>query len=117
MRIAKTPNVTPQSTPPSSPGSKSSADNWAPDERYVWTALVPRLVDPTKLVLVRALIEARRPQSLDDLSLLPELDGDPREIQRHLSDMTNAGALEVASAQAGAGDRVPHYFFPPEPTR
>jgi hypothetical protein len=117
MRIAKAPNATPHSTPPSSGGSKGAAAGWAPDERYIWTSLVPRLVDPTKLVLIRALIEVRRPQSLDDLSLLPELDGDPREIQRHLSDMTNAGALEVVSAQAGAGDRVPHYFFPPEQTR
>lgn len=111
MRISKAPNATPHSTPPS---SGKGADTWPEDERYIWTALVPRLVDPTKMVLVRALIQARGPRSVDDLNLLPELDSDPREIQRHVSDMVDAGALEVVSARAEAGDQAPRYFFPRE---
>ena len=111
MRISKAPNATPHSTPPSSLGSQGEAGAWREDERYIWTSLVPRLIDPAKLTVVKALIQAREPQSIDDLVREAEPGGDPREIERHMSDMVDAGALEVVSTQVGAGDEAPLYFF------
>lgn len=111
MRISKAPNLTPWSTPPSSLG-KMAAVSGARDEAYIWTALVPRLIHPAKLTLVKSLIRAGGPQSVDDLITLSELDGDPEEVQRHATDMVEAGALEVVSSQGSVGDGVPLYFFP-----
>jgi hypothetical protein len=84
----------------------------SPDEYYIWTALVPRLIHPVKLTLIKALIQAGGPQSADDLVSLSKLNGDPREIERHATDMVDAGALEVASIQIKAADEVPLYSFP-----
>jgi hypothetical protein len=113
MRISKAPNVAPWSTPPSSPGkSGGAAVSGARDEAYIWTSLVPRLIHPAKLILVKSLIRAGDPQSVDDLITLSELDGDPEEVQRHATDMVEAGALEVVSSQGSVGDGVPLYFFP-----
>lgn len=81
------------------------------DEAYIWTSLVPRLIHPAKLTLVKSLIRAGGPQSVDDLIALSELDGDPEEIRRHATDMVEAGALEVVSSQGSVGDGVPLYFF------
>ena len=110
MRISKAPNITPWSTPPSSLEKRGAAVSG--DEAYIWTSLVPRLIHPSKLTLVKSLIRAGGPQSVDDLITLSELDGDPEEIQRHATDMVEAGALEVVSSQGSGGDGVPLYFFP-----
>lgn len=112
MRISKAPNVTPWSTPPSSLGKRGAAASGAGDEAYIWTSLVPRLIHPAKLTLVKSLIRAGDPQSVDDLITLSGLDGDPEEIQRHATDMVEAGALEVVSSQGSVGDGAPLYFFP-----
>lgn len=112
MRISKAPNITPSSTPPSSLGSRGAVGSGARDEAYIWTSLVPRLIHPAKLTLVKSLIRAGGPQSVDDLITLSELDGGPGEIQRHATDMVEAGALEVVSSQGSVGDGVPLYFFP-----
>lgn len=113
MRISKAPNIAPWSTPPSGPG-KNGAVSEARDEAYVWTSLVPRLIHPAKVTLVTSLIRAGSPQSVDDLITLSELDSDPEEIQRHATDMVEAGALEVVSSQGSVGDESPLYFFPPQ---
>lgn len=88
------------------------ANPGSPDEHYIWTALVPRLIHPAKLTLVKALIQAGGPQSVDDLINLAKLDGDSREIERHATDMVDAGALEVVSIQINDGGEMPLYFFP-----
>lgn len=112
MRISKAPNVAPWSAPPSSSDKRGAAVSGAPDEAYIWNSLVPRLIHPAKLTLVKSLIRAGDPQSVDDLITLSEIDGDPEEIQRHATDMVEAGALEVVSSQGRVGDGVPLYFFP-----
>lgn len=83
-----------------------------PDEAYIWTSIVPRLIHPAKLTLVKSLIRAGGPQSVDDLITQSDLDGDPEEIQRHATDMVEAGALKVVSSQDSVGHGVPLYFFP-----
>lgn len=113
MKISKTPNTTPHSTPPSTAGSQGGADSKARDGHYIWTSLVPRLIHPTKLAIVRALIEAGKPQSVDDLKpYLLAADSSPEGIQCHTSHMVEVDALEVTSIQIKAGDEVPLLFFP-----
>jgi hypothetical protein len=113
MRISKTPNATPQSDPPSNVGSRGGADDEAGDEQFIWTELVPRLVHPTKLAIVKALIRAGRPLSVDDLMpLLPAEDHNPELIRYHANSMIKAGALQVASIQVKATAEVPCFFFP-----
>lgn len=114
MRISPTPNATPKSTPPSKAGSKGGADPDQPgDEQYIWTTLVPRLVHPTKLAIVRALIEAGRPLSAEGLlSQSPAIDGTVEKIKTHAESMVEAGALEVASAEIKVGGEILLFFFP-----
>lgn len=112
-RISTTPNATPQSTPPFSTGSRGGADAEAGDEQFIYRSLVPRLVHPTKLAIIEALIEAGQPLSVDDLvSRLPAVDGNKELIRYHASSMVKAGALEVASIQIKAAAEVPCFYFP-----
>lgn len=113
MRISETPNATPQSTPPSRDGSRGGVDAEAGDKHFIWTSLVPRLVHPTKLAIVEALIEAGRPLSVDDL--IPQLsavDGNAELIRYHANSMVKAGALEIVSTQVKAASEVPFFYFP-----
>jgi hypothetical protein len=113
MRISTTSNATPQSTPPSSAGSRGGADASARDEHFIWHSLVPRLVHPTKLAIIEALIDAERPLSVDDLiPLLPVVDGNAELIRYHANSMVKAGALQVASVQVTAAGETPRFFFP-----
>jgi hypothetical protein len=112
MKISKTSNVTPRSTPPSradSPGGPQTGD-----KQYVWSVLVPRLVHPTKLAIIKALIEADRPLSVDELLLLlPSVDDNRELVKYHTTSMVEAGTLEVAATEVKAVDEVPLFFFPP----
>lgn len=114
MRISTTSNATPQSDPPStSAGSRGGADAQAGDEQLIYRSLVPRLVHPTKLAIIEALIEAGRPLSVDDLiPRLPAVDGNKELIRYHANSMVQAGALEVASTQIKATAEVPCFYFP-----
>lgn len=108
MRISKAPNATPQSTPPSSGGSRGGADPKAWDEQFIWTSLVPRLVHPTKLAIIEALIEAGRPLSARELvPLVPTVDDSIDLVRYHANAMEKAGVLEVLGIQA----KKPHFSF------
>lgn len=113
MRISTTPNATPYSTPPSSHGSRGGAISQPKDEHYIWTSLVPRLIHPTKLAILNALIEAGEPLSIEDLvSCLPAVDGNSKLIKYHAKCMVKVGALEVSSTQNKAGDEALLFYFP-----
>jgi hypothetical protein len=113
MRISKTPNATPQSTPPSRDGTRGGEDIETRDKQFIWTSLVPRLVHPTKLAIVEALIEAGQPLSVDDLiPLLPAVDGNAELIRYHANSMVKTGALEVASIQGTSTSELRCFYFP-----
>lgn len=113
MRTSITPNATPHSNPPSSAGSRGEVDPWAKDGHYIWTSLVPRLVHPTKLAIVEALVEVGTPQSVDDLSpKLLEVDRNPGAIRYHARYMVEAGTLELTSTQIKDGEEAPLLYFP-----
>lgn len=111
MRISTTPNAIPQSTPPSSAGSQGGADGKARAEEFIFRSLVPRLVHPTKLAIIEALIGAGHGLSVDDL--IPELPEDSEDaIRYHANSMVKTGVLEVASLQIRASSDAPCFYFP-----
>jgi hypothetical protein len=112
MRTSTAPNATPHSTPPSSRGNRGGADPQVGAEHYIWTALVPRLIHPTKLVIVEVLIEAGEPLSIEDLVPRLPASGDPELVERHVRSMLDAGVLEVRSVQSKDAAEPPLFHFP-----
>ncbi|MFL5898692.1 MAG: winged helix-turn-helix domain-containing protein [Solirubrobacterales bacterium] len=110
MKIRRTKNQTPESSPP------SMADGGAAgDEYFVWEVLVPRLVHPSKLIFIQALLRHGGPLSLSDLAEAADISLEHARYQ--CKSMQTAGVLEVVSVgprTSGEGDE-PFYFFPKPP--
>jgi Helix-turn-helix domain len=91
------------------------------DRHYVWEVLAPRLLHPSKLAIVQALLEQSQPLSLTQLA---EAAGIPVEHARYqCRSMERAGVLEDISVAPrpdregegeGEGDE-PSYFFAKPP--
>lgn len=113
MRIVSTPSLSPHSTPPSSRPSLNAPRSEPWFENYVWSEVVPRLIHPTKLALIRGLIRVRKPDSVDNLIGFSDLRDDPKLVELHAGEMVEAGALEVVSKRDDAEVGAPLYFFPP----
>jgi len=78
----------------------------------VWEELAPRLLHPTKLAFIQALLEAGEPLPLAELAEVAKIAKDHAE--QHCKRMRTAGVLEVvkvASRAEGEGEE-PFYFFP-----
>ena len=87
----------------------------AGNERFVWEVLVPRLLHPSKLAFIRALLEHRHPLSLTDLADAAGISIDHAAYV--CKSMATAGVLEVVGMTPGSdrqGDE-PFYFFPKPP--
>jgi hypothetical protein len=108
MKIKPAPNVTPQSSPPMSMADGGSAG----DERFVWEVLVPRLLHPSKLAFIHALLKHGGPLSLEELAAAAETTVEHARYQ--CKSMQTAGALEVVSVtpRADGGGDEPSYYFP-----
>jgi DNA-binding MarR family transcriptional regulator len=83
-------------------------------ERFVWEVLVPRLLHPSQLAVIRALLEHGRPLSLSELAEAAEV---TTEYATYIcGSMASAGVLEVSMAPSEGGDGgEPSYFFPKPP--
>jgi hypothetical protein len=118
MRISTTHNATPHSTPPSRVGSQGGAETSAGEEQLIWRTLVPRLVHPARLQIIEALIGKGEPMSAEALApLVPIAEGNIDLVRYHAKAMTEAGALEVVSAnraQAGQEPDKSTFFFAPQ---
>lgn len=111
MKIRRVKNQTPESSPPSSMADGGAAG----EERFVWEALVPRLLHPTKLVIIRSLLRERRPLSLGQLAETAEIT--VAHAHHHCKSMQREGVLEVvgvAPRPDGQGEE-PSYYFPSPP--
>jgi len=107
MRIEKTSKQTPQGPPISEPPDRQDAE----EERFVWEELAPRLLHPSRLAFIRALLRHWKPLSLRALADAGEISED--HARYHCKSMQKAGVLEVVSTVArahGEGDE-PSYFF------
>ena len=110
MKIEPTQNVTPRSSPPSTADGGRSGD-----ERFVWEALVPRLIDPSKLAIIQTLL--REGRALTPAELAAAVDVKVELARYQCKSMTNAGVLEIVEPEPdieGDGDEV-SYFFPKPP--
>jgi len=87
----------------------------AGDERFVWEVLAPRLLQPSKLAFIQALLENRQPLSLTELAEIAEISVEHARYQ--CNSMVTAGVLEVVQQtprNKGDGDE-PSYYFPKPP--
>jgi len=107
MRIKIARKQTPHSLLPSTSAGLSTED-----EHFVWEKLASRLIHPSKLAFIHALLEHGRPLTLGELAEAAEI---TEEHARHQAkSMKEAGVLEVVSVAARADGKVddPSYFFP-----
>jgi len=105
MRIEKTPRQTPE-------GFRRAGGSGASEERFVWEVLAPRLLQPSKLAFIQALLRHGRPLTLGELADAANINEEHADYQ--CKSMQRAGVLEVVSvAPGGSGeDDEPSYFFP-----
>lgn len=114
MRIETTPKLTPRQGPPSSRPTTGASPSAPLDEqeRFVWEKLAPRLLHPSKLAFIQALLRHGLSLTLTELA---EAAGITREHARHqCKAMQRAGVLEVVSVggRPDGKDDEPSYFFP-----
>lgn len=108
MRIERTPKQIPDGAPSSSPAGQLAKE----EERFVWEVLAPRLLDPSKLAFIQALLEDGRPLTLGQLAGAADIAEEHARYQ--CRSMLEAGVLEVVGVvpQAGGEEEEPAYFFP-----
>lgn len=80
-------------------------------ERFVWEMLVPRLLHPSQLTVIQALLERGHPLPLTALADAAKV---TTEYATYIcGTMANAGVLEVSMPPGESGERdEPSYFFP-----
>lgn len=81
----------------------------------VWEELAPRLLHPTKLAFIQALLKSGEPLPLLELAKVAQIARDHAE--HHCKRMETAGVLEVVTVAARADGKgeEPSYFFPKPP--
>jgi hypothetical protein len=119
MRIRKVRKQTPQGPPTAQGGATAGMSPEEPAagglERRVWEELAPRLLNPTKLAFIQALLESGEPLSVGELAEVAQIARDHAE--HHCKRMETAGVLEVVrdAARADGAGGEPSYFFPKPP--
>jgi predicted transcriptional regulator len=111
MKIEPTANATPQSTPPTG----TSCEGEPNIERFVWNSLAPRLIDPSKVEIIQALVRDGGALTLIELARTTSLKVD---LLRHQCEaMEEAGVIEVIdrAAQPPGDDHERSYFLPMPP--
>lgn len=105
MKLEPVSKITPRLVP-SSPGPVKEA--------RVWEALVPRLLHPTKLLVVEALLWLGEPMSAIGLSRMLDDPGySGGVISYHLRVMAEAGVLMRAGRRSVRGAEELFFYFPP----
>jgi Helix-turn-helix domain len=113
MRIRKNAKVMPPGGSQTLPsvGKSESRDQ----ARFVWEELAPRLLHPSKLAFIQALLKSGQPLTLGELA---DAAGITKEHAKHqCKSMQRAGVLVVRSVapRSEGEEEEPSYFFP-EPT-
>jgi IclR helix-turn-helix domain len=110
MRIRRVKSQTPQSSPPSMADGGTSRS-----ERFVWEVLVPRLLNPGVLSIIKALLRKGEPLPLREIAAAVDLSVD--HARYHCQAMESRGILEVVQLlpRSEGEDDEPSYFFPAPP--
>lgn len=102
MKLSKVPKIL--------PGRGSSSKGAPADEQYVWTQLVPRLLHPSKLTIIQALLREGQPLSPATFAEAAKIT--VKHARYHCTAMERAGVIEVVTVTARPdGDDEPSYFF------
>jgi hypothetical protein len=111
MKIDPVPNLTPESSPPHNTAGSGSEER----ERFVWESLVPHLIEPTKLTIIRTLLRKGQPLTPEELAK----DGESKEelVRYQCKAMEKAGVLAAVdrAPRPGRGGEETSYFFPEPP--
>jgi hypothetical protein len=111
MKIEETDKQTPQALPSSGRSSTGSSPLSVEQKRFVWEELVPRLLHPSKLAFIHALLEASQPLTLEELAEVAKVTEKHAEYQ--CNSMQKAGVLEVVPVPPREGEKEEFtYFFP-----
>jgi hypothetical protein len=70
-------------------------------ERYAWSELAPRLVDPTRLAIMEALLRLEQPLTAADLA--PMLGASLELARYHCRALVKAGVLEIVELRLPPG--------------
>jgi hypothetical protein len=114
MKIERSPKQTPEGAVQSSPpaGCRPSAPGGL--ESMVWEELAPRLLHPTKLAFIRALLEFGEPLSSRDLAEAAKIAKGHADY--HCKRMLMAGVLVASVCPRADGEKEETCYFFPEPT-
>jgi Helix-turn-helix domain len=96
------------------PSAHTSAPHpTAGDEQLIWEKLVPRLVHPMKLDIIKALIASGKAASATELCATLKLGETSRDlVAYHVNCMAKAGVLEGAERSEGDESAESRFFFP-----
>jgi hypothetical protein len=109
MRIESTRKQTPQGSAPGSAGDQLATEK----ERFVWEVLAPRLLQPSKLAFIQALLRHGQPLTVGALAKAAGISESHAGYQ--CRSMQRAGVLEMVGTAAhadGEGGGETFYFFP-----
>lgn len=111
MKIERSPKQTPEGAVQSSATADRRPSAPGGLERMVWEELAPRLLHPTKLAFIRALLESGEPLSSKDLAEAAKIA--KKHADYHCKRMLMAGVLvETIGPHADREGEEPFYFFP-----
>jgi len=110
MKIETTDKQTPQ-TPHSGRSSTGSSQSSTEQQRFVWEELAPRLLHPSKLAFIHALLKAGRPLTLGELAEAAKIT--ERQAEFQCKAMQQAGVLEAVVVVPHAESKKDKftYFF------
>jgi hypothetical protein len=75
------------------------------DGQVGWDLLVPRLVHPTKVIILESMLWIERPLSATELEQISARDPDLRTFSYHLKHLEELGVLEVAEKRKARRSR------------
>lgn len=77
--------------------------------QFIWAELALRLIEPTRLAIMEALVRLERPLSASDLA--PMVDAPEELVRYHCRLLAKAGVLEVVEVRLRPGTRGDQSFF------
>lgn len=89
-------------------GATGEGGKTSEGEQANWSLLVPRLVNPTKVIILESMLWIKRPLSATELERISARDPDLRTFSYHLKHLEELGVLEVTAKRKARRSRSPN---------
>lgn len=86
-------------------GAAGAWDRARGDEQVGWDLLVPRLVNPAKVIIIEAMPWIDRPLSATELEQISGRDPGLQTLSYHLKNLEELGVLKVTAKRKARGSR------------